>query len=68
MNAAENALVLIAEAAAHGVTVHYNDREIGLWTHKYGWEPQPGELTKELDAAANEIWAVLHHYRPRATQ
>ncbi|SMG34931.1 hypothetical protein SAMN06296010_2003 [Agreia pratensis] len=68
MNAIENALVLIAEAAAHGVTVAYNDREIGLWTHRDGWEPIPSELLEELDAAANEIWAVMHDYRTRAAK
>ena len=63
MNAADCALALMAEAAAHGVTILYSNQEIGLSTMRHGWEPPPAELLDELDAHANEIWAILYSYR-----
>jgi hypothetical protein len=59
-------LSLMAEAAAHGVTILFSNRDIGITTHRYGWEPPPAELLAELDAHANEIWAILHGYRKAA--
>lgn len=68
MNAAEHALSLMAEAAAHGVTILYSHRDIGIsFMGKRGtWETGPTELLEELEAHANEIWAILHSYRTRA--
>lgn len=60
---ADYAISLLAEAAAHGITVLYSRRDIGLSTHRRGWEPPPRELLRDLEAHANEIWAVLHGYR-----
>ncbi|HEY5224959.1 MAG TPA: hypothetical protein VIJ18_18165 [Microbacteriaceae bacterium] len=63
MNAADYALSLMAEAVAHGVTILYGNREIGLSTMRSGIGDSPEELLDELDLHANEIWAILHHYR-----
>ncbi|MBG6238379.1 hypothetical protein IWX78_001334 [Mycetocola sp. CAN_C7] len=63
MNAHGYALSLMAEAAAHGIEILFNHREIGLSTRRSSWEPFPTELLEDLDTHANEIWAILHGYR-----
>jgi hypothetical protein len=68
MTAAEHALSLMAEATAHGIEILYSHREIGLSTRRNGWEPPPAELLHDLDAHANEIWAILYGYRARQAE
>lgn len=68
MMPAEIALTLMAEAAAHSITILYGDRELGITTMRDGQCAAPVELLEDIDAYANEIWAVMFGYRHRAQQ
>ena len=54
------ALSLIAEATAHGVTILYSTRKLGMSTMCHSWRSPPVELLDQLYQHANGIWAILH--------
>lgn len=63
MTKADKALTLMAEAAAHSIEIIFSNRELGITTQRSGNTPALAELLDDIDAHANEIWAILYGYR-----